>query len=575
MESRLLVSLYIGLLSLAIILPAFAQDDWPPDLDEIFTDAVEVIDVEQTEPTPYVDTRPTADNEARIVRVYDDAAETWQEFPYPDAFASVDDAQRQASVIALQVVEDRAYSPDEPQWTPWTLNPITGEFALYVTPCIDWSHPNTLELNVTDRWVFFYDSRLTNRAGLCRTGTGELRGLLPVGAAPQDQYGWVIEESPTGRWLVIFNIYGDETPIYVYDLETDRTEVVEGAFNVDTITLGRWLTDTGVLLYTGGMPESWPRYYFSFDVTQPENLYQVSARGHWFGERYEYLETTGFLAHTFGSYSPVPCTYTVLYPDTVEPVTYTLGDDCGNVVRYDDDNLMYLSHTLPENGQYIPLRLFRLHIPTGEQTLLAERYHFEWLLSASADGRYAVIVTDESGVFQMFEVGSTDQPFFDWGRLENLRLVIYDTETDREVYQSLGFSGGSAEWLNDTTVNLELSDVSQSIPVDDEGFVVFEWLIGGTHLIQLAENSISDIRLSENVEAIVAYSTDRRFLITQRNRAFTLLDVQNDVATTIIDQENRTGSFEFSWDENNLLLVRYEDWDGNVATFTVRIVPPE
>src|SRR5690349_5975531 len=64
-----------------------AQDDFPPDPSEIFTDAVEVVSIE----TQITDegTFPRDDDNARTIRVYDVEANEWREFAYPEGLTDV------------------------------------------------------------------------------------------------------------------------------------------------------------------------------------------------------------------------------------------------------------------------------------------------------------------------------------------------------------------------------------------------------------------------------------------------------------------------------------------------------
>src|SRR6266496_5723763 len=140
---------------LLLLLPGFTQAQeaapWPPDPAAIFAPGVEVVNAEViTLPPLPDDIHPTADDENRFVKTFDQTERTWKEFPYPteSKILSGNISMRPDGNILFNWYYGSRPSDEWPD--AWTLDPSTGVFSKPQTVCSGYIQ----DLQGDGEWVF-------------------------------------------------------------------------------------------------------------------------------------------------------------------------------------------------------------------------------------------------------------------------------------------------------------------------------------------------------------------------------------------------------------------------------------
>lgn len=333
---------------------------WPPNPDAIFTEGVEVVDVEFHEYSEIV-----VDNEARSVKVFDNENATWHEFNYSEEimtliqYADNFEKRSDGTVLFNIPISFNAIPEDWPEM--WLLNPQTGEF----------SHPEIIcgkypqALPDEGDWVFYVDPQV-NRTTLCNTETGELKGIFS-----RHLYWQSASQNPTGEFLLLEaskeELAGSMTIIqyFSYNLSTGALRYL-GEFQkgevdyMDDIRINNEI----VLVYSGYMSESLGGSYYRLDLTQPNSAeFLISGRA-WEYEnphRLEYLRT--YWEVLYRSNWGAPCEINVYDMQADTSYSKTLGSNCFGRVQRRGNYYFYVSLNSEDSNL---LSLYRLDMTTDE-----------------------------------------------------------------------------------------------------------------------------------------------------------------------------------------------------------------
>lgn len=540
---------------------SFAQEEIPalPTMDELFAEGVvaEVV-------TPVVNqqpTRPYTDNEARVVRVFDDDPQTWQEYPYPD---EVENFSRLANrldentlLLSTTLSLEEAPDPEE----QWLLNLLTGE---YTRPEILCGQRRSEEGN--GRWVVYYEDFPETPAFLCNTETGEMLGPLPTEDYLERQRSIL---SPNGEWLILFGTFS----IYNYHFETGGL-ILLGTPQLTDFRTAQWIGNDLIFISAANqadMTYPWRNYYLAdpaeaesmtpiATIIKPDYLTQLDDPS-----RYEWIESRGDGCHL-----------AQLNVETAEFNEYDLQELCSQGYRLPDGNgdgdrlfydiiwsaenyahwdevvrLLYLPDALPISSQ-----LVRLNPYTGERTDLYSG-EIEWLRDVTPDGQYAVLLVDDSGLLDMIAARKT-QEVID----SRPRWIILDTHTGETVYEaptSWEFDPESYFGLNTWSQQIVLNTVSfnemeagmRRLPtsglfaIGNDRFVHVvlsgeprNWQRTDT-LIQLGEQRVIEQQLTGELALVMP---DGRHLVlwsegTRNSSAVSLYDIETGETTPIIQGE--------------------------------------
>jgi hypothetical protein len=420
---------------------------WPPEPSQIFAQTIEVVSSETVERP--IDTRPIADNERRILRVYNQETKTWKEYPYPEALEIITNTDTRSDGII--VLNEPYVEPTEEMPEIWLFNPATGEFSLAEKVC-GWKAKASPRKG---QWVFYTDPTTGNRHA-CFTETGQRTTGLP------DKLGWINEPifgsspkpSPDGKWLALMGFITDADgtieryEFYGYEVARDKLNYL-GSIPYDMFAtyppgFGPWVSKIYGLIGYGPPQESLSKDFYAFDVSRPNSL-QLIARG-WIYDfydnppRYEYTTTKAFLEWKTGAEHPedTPCTF-LLY-DATGVHQYELSYDCSfnRVLRVSGSTYIYV-HTYEGITNRGILSTIDAH--TGEKEEVTNGL-IVYLESVSPDGRYVVLVMD--GDEQIRQHYFSD--LFTWENYPNGYIAIFDLLTREFVYESHRFAPPSSQF---------------------------------------------------------------------------------------------------------------------------------
>lgn len=282
-----------------------------------------------------------------------------------------------------------------------------------------------------DAWTYYINSE-TGQTFLSRHG--ELSDPLPREVSP-----WYdIYPSPSSNWLVLDGVdaetagRGGPNRYYGYEVGTGQINYIGSLSSRDEMYFARWISDTEGLIYSGGMPESAGKAFYYFDVTEPDSFEVVitgRAEYHSNPPRYEYLNTHYKTLRYSDPRDHLPCRLDVYDITTRASFTYELGYDCGGVYETPDGRYYYVA--IGEDTTQ-PATLYSLDIFTGDRIEIMSG-EFEALESVSPSGRYAALITDDSGVI---ERAGSDPQFFSWDTPHNPRLTIFDLSSGDIIFQT-------------------------------------------------------------------------------------------------------------------------------------------
>jgi hypothetical protein len=429
-----------------------AQDDFPPDPSEIFTDAVEVVEIFD----PFVNRQNIVAPPQQDVAVANDAtrqlAVTYSEetttYAYPDEVLSV----RSNHVFVDTTVWFNVVEQHGGGWV-WILDLTTGEFSRFVARC------GQLQVTYTSTaltpWVVYTDP-YSGAQFLCETATGNLSSILPY------QRDWRtdnITASPNGEWLALMafapsNNYS-EVFIYSYQISTDTLNVLGSLYPEEVLFFERWV-GTQILIGTSRMPEWHTRYLYIADAAFPNSLELAVTRFRFWPDYQENPPRYEFITGTEGGDGVPYCSWIIYDIESRELVTHDLYSMCLPDIGMIDGTGYYRDLLDPQLraatlARFTPLTGEREDLYTGE----IEAVH--WV---SDDEHYAALTLDDSG---RIDVHSS---FYDPGSPTNPSIALVDLQTDVILYQAATGWLSPAPWIS-------YSNGSYIRRIDENTFLAF------------------------------------------------------------------------------------------------------
>lgn|GEM_PF-3614482 len=530
---------------------ALAQDEIPalPTPEELFAEGV-IFELVPPRINPQ-STQPTADNEARVVRVYDEATETWREFPFPNEVEQfVEITREDENILALSTEYPRGpYGTQALPEAQWLLNVVTGEYSRPEIIC------GERRASEGEGYWVVYQEALRTPGFLCNTETGARLEPLPI------EEWWDTQPavlSPDGEQLILF---GHGT-IYSYRFETGELTLL-GTPQKD-FQYAEWIGNDLVFISAANQAEMsspWRNYYLAYPGVE-DSMYPITTTikpagiTHLYNpSRYEWLAA--------GADS---CSLRQLNTETAELNEYELQEICSQGtslpgtddrlfydIMWSDENLAYWDDMvrlmyLPD-GHPIGSQLVRLNPYTGErQNLYAGE--IEWLRDVTPDGQYAVLLVDDSGLLDMIapRKGETPDSHPLW--------LILDLHTGEIVYEaptSWSSSDGYYFWntlsrridfaissINEQQSTMHRLPASGLFSVGNELFVHEEisYVLGDAKfnytIIQLRDGEVFEQQLDE----IALIMPDERHVAVwddvETSSAVSLYDLETGTTTPII-----------------------------------------
>jgi hypothetical protein len=411
----------------------------PPEVVGVFAPGIEIT---ASEIIPASHTQPRIDYEARTVSIFDQRVREYVIFPFPDGISSIRfvTIRSDDSLIFMSTPHDSdLFSPEE----YFVLDPHTGEFTkpdLYcgVIP------PLTSEENT---WVFYADPQV-RRTSVCNSATGDSVALVPL-----NQGGRWIETSLDGEWIVWAVGNRETQSIEVYATErVTQTQNYLGAYDAPYHDrFDRWVSDHQGVIYATYGGQSYPSHLLGFDATQQESLHNTFTVWDYTyypdPPQYHYVQTAyGVYQHVSGNMGYIACQISVYYPLDNQVITYDMADDCGDVFSIGGQKYVYLGFN--DDGSS---SLYGLDVQSGEVSEYL-RGEIEQLTMSSSDGRYALVVTDESGTV---DFAHHDPFWFDLRVFEehsSAKYQVFDTLAQRFLYEFPLFPYKAVEWVDEDTL---------------------------------------------------------------------------------------------------------------------------
>lgn len=544
-----------------------AQDaaPWPPDPADIFAPGVEVLTSEIiTLPPLPDDTQPIADDENRIVSIYDRTERVWHEYLYPDD-ATILSRNIHARLDGTVVFNEYAANDVPEDWPEtWRLNLATGVFSKLEKMCTGYIQ----DLQGEGEWVLLRSVEESEEIRLCFTETGQESFPLPEEITTLARIN-EFKVSPDGKWMVMMGYipdpaqpYGANMQVYSYELATEIYHTL-GEFRFDgssNLFFSSWMSDVRGTIDYGPPQESLSKSYYTFDVTQPNSLEFITQGWMYHYDyddppRYDIVTTTAFGEWKTGSSGMAqhdPCKFT-LYNAAGVHETYELGYDCAfaKVVRANAEAYLYIR--IDSNPDEFST-LVQLNPYTGTQTALFEG-EIESIEGVSPDGRYALLVMDRSGRIDLVDRYSD---FVNWNAMPEAYLVILDTVSQEIIYRTGVYRGADIEWLADNRLFLLTYTVS-SLQSSGRYLTNHEAL----RLINLNPNGYTETKIDDVPGVSPRHlSPDHQYLIATRDGK----------AESAIIRLADGSIVPFLSDIHNLQYVVYSQWVTS-SQLQVRVSP--
>lgn len=569
-----------------------AANDELPDVEALFTANVEI--VESTDNHPQSNIR--SDNDARILVIGD------RDYSYPVEIKTIFRFQFRQDQVLLEVIEplpdtDQARSRSR-QWV-WSFDLQTETFLRLLPSC---NNPAQLSLrDVEARWIYVTGVS-TDQTHLCETASGHKSDPLPVKLwqvqPPFSTEPLPVFESPDNRWLLLFGEADNQTWVYSYDIQAQRLMDLGRIACNFCIERGsvEWFGTTVTIWSLN--PEDDSIAIFSANVAEADSLNLAITRPHYSPAfyddppRYDYVNFT-----TPEDIWETQCQRVIYDILTGQKQVTEMGSLCRPEWGHLDGTGYYRDVRRGAEGI---AALTSFNGDTLESAVLYEG-EIEWIDWISPDGRYAVVVLDNSG---FIDTPPFLDPLFSWGIPQSPTLAYVDLSTQQVMFEiATGWNGCDAplggpnfNWsagLSATSLQpcISIGPTGAIFPRGDNHFLaigdeeptsneaVFGFSTQFADLISIDGGNISHTRLLEG--ELIPYTADyilsRNWDETNRTISLSLIPVDNSPPIQItheIPLDNyRQLMVTDIYPARNEMRLLIQTTEGNAAYVTVRIVP--
>jgi hypothetical protein len=466
------ITRWLCLLFLLLPTLARAQDatttpaPWPPDPRQLFAPGVEILKTEILPPEKRYLTLPKYDNKKRVVHVYNEQSDTWNEYPYPpdiDENGFTGNIQSyDASTLLLSTYPGQYERNSTLSNFQWLLDVRTGQFTRAQLTCGVLKAPR-------GKGIWIVDTR-EDSSSICNTETGEevkpsrsLRGYKTA------------EASPDKSRVVLFTFGGD---VYSYEFSSQKVLKLGKASGEDRSV--NWIDNHRFFIRSTNalqdMTYPWVNFYLA-DAAQENSLEfatqtfkpaEITSREN--PRRYEWVD-----------YRDDECFLKELNWETGVIREFKLDGVCdiGQVINDGSNDRLYyqLLGRIGDDGIWYPYtaELVRFNPFTGyRQELL--KGEIEWVENISPDGKFAVVLLDDDGCFEAYPREDQDArlPPCTPQKASAPRHVIIDLKTGKQIYQrpTEWYETGYDQWYDhiiffaDELSTLNALDVMSAGPVD-------------------------------------------------------------------------------------------------------------
>lgn len=453
---RLLITLIICLTTFSF---TFAQqeDDFPTP-ETLFTDVVEVLDVQFVEDNS---TYLRFDNETRMVSGFH--AGEYREYPYPD---DLYDISERAFPSWNGLFVFRQFN--DVYWEHWMLDPTAGTWELYesVGRCGAYSIAG-LSRNFADRiWVFHVDDDNTTMR-LCATLTGEMtqpldvpEGFQAIGIVSFDSdYFAGVPTSSTYEYAVFFGLLDDERHAYSYHFESEEVRDLGVLPSEGDLSVYQWVDDTRLIVSVRD-DDSCDRYIA--DVVTGEITLAISTEGCAFLTRNP-DRLVRMTTERDNENLVVACWREIYFIDMDTLTTYDYGDLCYPDLG-SDVGVGYYRSVSKDQTQ---VQIVRFDPTTDDRITLYTGGAIETLRWISEDERFAVLLLDSDPLVNLMPQEG-DRLFIDpILRYVDLtaNTILYETAIPVNYDNATAYAPSIITPITDNLLLVEIRDVE------------FEWIL--------------------------------------------------------------------------------------------------
>lgn len=447
MFKRLLI-----LLLLVGVVGAVNAQDAPPLPDDIFDDAVEILEV-----------YPVADNAERTLSIYNE--DGWLTLPYPEYLSEIavyPDYELNVTRSRITPLPDGQYFIQEPiedsySYTLWAFHPAyQGLYTIETPPC------NAEKYNVDNPWVYV---TLGSETFVCNWITGEISPPLADGAGwGATGYASVAQptRSPDGRYLILRSAFENasitryDARIYSYEIATETFRVIgDIPESYEKVGFAGWLTPTIFSIGQSEMPEWSTRNLYVGHADEVNSLHFAINKLRFYPRIMSDPPGLQVMdADMEDGATPGPCFLEVYDAASREINRYDTGALCEYGIAIPDGSGDQLFRAV-----YPDAAVVRYNVYTGVRRSLFTG-EIEVLGAVSPDGRRAIIALGQNGII---DIGQDANEIDVTQALEAMPLsyVVMDL-TDGTI---AGRVTAEAEWLTGS----HLYDPTQLYSITDAG----------------------------------------------------------------------------------------------------------
>lgn len=467
-----------------------AQEQPLPDPSELFTDAVEVVNVEVESSASEAEYAPQLDYQRRIITVYDTESEQWREYPYPRDINLVQATRRPNGMVLVMYGDDGDYERNIYVDFLLELDPARGIYARPLAVCDEFLQPLPGE---TGEWAVYQGT-------LCNTATGQTYRNLPDGIVWRD-----ISVSPDEDWIALLGLdQNNAYVIYAFQASTQRLNYMgiltheDNNFGTDA-GLSRWASNILGSAYEGCTRNWCLSYMHTFDVTQPNSLERFTVNYPSISTPNGFVRVRSLLDARTGSptIGEGSACYYFVYDDQGAR-SYDMGYDCrifttndygiGGIEPY-QNGILYLK--VNEDTRTFPSLVY-LDGTNGNTQVLLEG-ELEALLSASPNGGYAAVVIGNNDQIEPSEYYLLMPEITSFS--DDSQIGIVDLNSGSVVYMTETASSGEIVWLSDDTVLIVMEGRTRMVSVAPTGDSTIQNLPPSARLIQLNHNGTTSAQV--------------------------------------------------------------------------------